>query len=308
MKVGVLAWEAGEPESEGIARLARDRGHDSVLFEIGDIGYVPGRHGGVPVVGDDEVTSFDVIVSRAHVGHDNWRDAVEQLELLSSVPEVLLLDPAAVHVAAVSKLAMVHRLTRAGLPVPPTRSCRTAEEVAAACAGWGTSVVKPSVGFGGNDVERLSGAFDRADQAIVADLLERYGQVLCQPFLAHVGDLRITMIGDQPSVCVRSATGGDTWRPRHEPGARTPIEVFEPDEELLALARRATHALNLSMCGVDVIRYGNEYVVIEANVVPGWDGFPTELQDVVNADVLDFVERTYASREKPAERRVPVCP
>lgn len=291
MKLGVLAWKPGEEESVGIAMNARSRGHDAVLFGLDDIYSEPSARGLVPLIGDEPAAAFDAVISRAHVGLGNWRAAAEGLHLLSSVPGLIMLDPAHVHVAAVSKFAMLHRLTQAGLPVPPTRSCRSLADVDAACRRWGTVVVKPSVGFGGRDVTRVSGGLDSAAEKTVSCLLDRYGTIICQPYLAHEGDIRITVVGGSPSVSIRTLTGGRAWRPGDiDGGPRPPIEVIRPKSEHVDLALRAAAAMELSFCGIDIIEHSGDPVVIEANVVPGWYTFPEELQRAVNDDVMKHVE------------------
>ncbi|WP_407835218.1 RimK family alpha-L-glutamate ligase [Streptomyces sp. DSM 116496] len=299
MKLGVLAWMAGEDESVGIARVGRERGHETVLFEFDDIVCVPDESGTRPTVHGHDVAEFDAIVSRGHVSLEHWREHAEHLHLLSSVPDVVMFDGADVHLAAVSKFTMLHKLAQAGLPVPPTRECRTEEDFIAACREWGRVVVKPSVGFGGVDVDRFVDGPVESALSRVRAMLETYGVLLCQPFLEHTGDYRITIVGDSPSVCVRALTEGDSWRQSHGNGdgpPRSPIEVIEPSPELVDLSVRATRALGLSMAGIDILYHRGEPVVIEANVVPGWDGFPAELQNTVNNDVLDLVELIVAAR------------
>ncbi|MGE7391085.1 ATP-grasp domain-containing protein [Streptomyces sp. NPDC004126] len=299
MKLGVLAWAAGEAESTGIAAEAQRRGHETVLFEFDDIRCLAAGSGPRPQINGHDAASFDVVLSRGHVGLDNWRIAAEHLHLLSSVPGVLVLDPADVHVAAVGKFTMLHKLAQAGVPVPPTRECASVSDFLEACEAWGRVVLKPSVGFGGIDVERfVEGPTEEAVNQ-VKSLLIKYGVLLAQPFLEHTGDYRITLIGDEPSVCVKALTHGDAWRQSHGHGsgpARSPIEVIEPPADLLEVSRLAARALDLSMAGIDVIYFHGRPVVIEANVVPGWDGFTQENQNIVNRDVVDYVERRFQER------------
>lgn len=299
MKLGVLSWEAGEAESEGIAAVSRERGHETVLFEFEDIKCVDDVAGTHPEILGHDVASFDAIVSRGHVGHERWRENAELLHLLSSVPGVLMLDTAEVHLAAVSKFTMLHKLGLARIAVPRTRSCHSVGDFVAACEDWGRVVLKPSVGFGALDVERFVDGPVPAALQQVERLLDRYGVLLCQPFLEHTGDYRITIIGDRPSVCVKALTGGDAWRQSHgHPGGppRSAIEVIDPPEELVDLGVRATRALGLAMGGIDILYFQGEPVVIEANVVPGWDGFTPENQMIVNRDVVDLVEQRWAQR------------
>ncbi|RCV51921.1 ATP-grasp domain-containing protein [Marinitenerispora sediminis] len=300
MRLGILAWEPDEAESVGIAAVARERGHEAVVFELSDIGCASAPMGTLPTIRGEDASEFDVILSRAHVGREGWRNAVERLRLLSDLPGVLMLDPVDVHVRTVSKFAMLHRLTQAGIPVPPTRSCRGVPDVEAACRTWGRVVVKPSVGFRGIDVERLPARLTDAHRAQVAGLLATYGELICQPYYPHEGDHRVLVIGGEPSICTRFHTGPQAWKPF--PGDGLPpdaewdvrIEVTEPPPAMVDVGIRATAAMGLSYAGVDIVETDAGLVVMEVNVVPGWGALAPEYQDVPNRAVVDLVERSLA--------------
>ena len=258
MKLGILSWEPDELESVGIAEEARERGHDVALFTIEDIGCsaVPGG-GTRPVIASVPADDFDVILSRAHVGHQNWRDTVERLHLLATVPGLLMVDTVDTHVRTVSKFAMLHQLTAAGVRVPETRSCRTLADVRAAHHDWGSVVVKPSVGFGGIDVERFLGDFTDSDIVRIEGVLAKYGEVICQRYCPHGGDTRILIIDGEPALGVQFYTSARAWKPF--PGTTqvdaswdVRIEIVDPPREAVDIAARATAAMGLSYSGVDI--------------------------------------------------------
>ncbi|MFF5364764.1 RimK family alpha-L-glutamate ligase [Streptomyces scabiei] len=297
MRLGILWWEPGEVECLGIAEACRERGHEVVLFGLEDIGCEDTPMGTVPTVAGRRADAFDAVLSRAHIGADNWRDAVERLTLLSGTPGTLMLDPVSAHVRTVSKFAMLHQLTRSGIRVPPTRSVRTVADVEKAVDRWGRIVLKPSVGFRGIDVERFAHGFGLGERAKASALLDRYGVLICQPYIPHEGDHRVLVIGEEPSVCTRFHTGGDAWKPF--PGDGLPpgeswdvrIEVRAPSREMADLGIRATKAMGLSYAGVDIVETEDGPVVMEVNVVPGWGALPPDVQRIPNRAVADLVER-----------------
>lgn len=300
MKLGILAWKPGEAESVGIAEESRARGHDTVVFGLDDIGCADTPSGTSPMIGDIEVAKFDVVLSRAHVGHHNWRDSVERLQLLASVPGVLMLDPADTHIRTVSKFTMLHQLSQAGIRVPPTRSCRTTAEVTAAHRQWGSVVLKPSVGFRGIDVERFDDALTDDDLTKAASMLAKYGTLICQPFFPHEGDLRVLVIGEKAAMCTRFHTGGDTWKPFPgnglAPGAdwNVRVEIIQAPPGVAEIGCRATAATGLSYAGVDVIEVDGQPLVLEVNVVPGWSTVSPEIQKLPNRAVVDLIEQRFA--------------
>ncbi|TYB46388.1 ATP-grasp domain-containing protein [Actinomadura chibensis] len=300
MKLGVLGWSAREAESIGIADAARDRGHDVLLFELADIGCLDGPTGIKPTIAGVDAREIDVVVSRAHVGRDNWRDAVERLLLLSSVPGLVVLDHPVDHVAVVSKLAMLQNLSRSGIPIPPTRLCASLTDLEQAAKEWGAVVVKPSVGHRGIDVERFCEGVGEAAKPRLEELLTRYGSLLCQPYLPHQGDWRIHVIDGQATMCVRLQTDGtDLWKPLtgFESGKNilAPLEVTTAGEDIVELAVRAAQAVGLSMAGIDIIHHEGKPVVIEANSCPAWGFLDPPLQRVRNTEVVELAERRLAA-------------
>lgn len=297
MKLGILWWEPGEVECLGIADVCRQRGHEVVLFGLEEIGCKDTHMGTVPTIAGTEAGTFDAVLSRAHVGAENWRDAVERLTLLSGTPGTLMLDPVSAHVGTVSKFAMLHRLTRSGIRVPPTRSVRTVADIEEAVDRWGRIVLKPSVGFRGIDVERFADGFGLGERAKASALLDRYDTLICQPYYPHEGDHRVLVIGEEPSVCTRFHTSGDAWKPF--PGDGLPpdadwdvrIEVCDPSREMADIGIRATKAMGLSYAGVDIVETEDGPVVMEVNVVPGWGALPPDVQRIPNLAVADLIER-----------------
>ncbi|WP_189308466.1 ATP-grasp domain-containing protein [Streptomyces albospinus] len=308
MKLGILAWHAGESESEGIAAAARARAHETTVFEISDIGLRETPTGTVPTIAGRDAADLDVVVSRAHVGLKNWRYAVERLFLLSSVSGLVMLDPADAHTAAVSKAVMLHRVAQVGVRVPKTRICRNVEDFEAAVADWGAVVVKPSVGHRGIDVDRFSDGLTDRSRARLEQLLATYGELLCQEYLKHDGDWRVHVVDDQVTMCVHVMTDSDgQWKPisgaetkKPEDIRRADIELVTAEDDLADVGLRATAATGLSMAGVDIVRHDGEWVVMEVNGCPAWAFLEHSLQEQRCHEVVDLAERRH--QENAARR------
>jgi glutathione synthase/RimK-type ligase-like ATP-grasp enzyme len=61
------------------------------------------------------------------------------------------------------------------------------------------------------------------------------------------------------------------------------------DEELEWLALRATEVLGLELSGVDVVRGGRGYSVIEVNSAPGFEGFERATGVNTAAEIMRYV-------------------
>jgi ribosomal protein S6--L-glutamate ligase len=266
MRLGILGWDADEFESLHLRTLGAAAGHDTSVFTLDDVAWGPVPTGyGVLVAGAP--AAFDVIISRAQLRRDErWRHDMERYTLLSNLPGTVLLDPADEYVAAESKFVQHQLLTQAGLPVLPTVHCASVEQVAAAVRLFGDTVIKPSFGWEGNDVERIWAADGLP--GTVGERLERHGSVLAQPYVPHPeGDIRLTVVDGTVVLTFRRVPRGN-WRSNLAQGSLA--QPVPPPPELVDLALRATEAMRISTAGVDLLRAGAEYVVVEVNNAPGW--------------------------------------
>ncbi|MEV0134003.1 ATP-grasp domain-containing protein [Dactylosporangium sp. NPDC050688] len=293
MKLGILAWEEGEPESVGIAGTATERGHDVTVFELDHVRLSPGPAGAVTTIRGTPLSAYDVILCRCDLSTPPWTEKIQQYLLLDGEPGVPILDPLPVHIAAASKRAMLRRLTRHGIPVPPTLECRGVDDLRAAFDQWGEIVVKPALGFRGLDVERLLDGPTAEALTLAQKLLERHEVLLSQPYLAHQGDFRVLVLGSEVSSCTRFNTAGEDWKPFSGDEADPPVhhDFIDPPDDLSALALAAVRAMDLTMGGVDVVRSGTGWTVIEVNPVPGWAAWKPEQARIPNLRVVEFIEK-----------------
>jgi len=294
MKIGILGWDAEETESVGLTVVGRERGHQTTLFTLDDIAVR--WSAGLPVVtilGEEACGMFDVVMSRAELRPESFQADHERFALLSTIPGLPLMDPAETYLSVECKLIAMRKLGQAGLPIVPTRSCRSLEEIRQATEEWGCVVIKPCFGYGGQDVERVTDLDEPVDRAIAERLLAAYPVLQCQPYLEHPGgDIRVTVVGDSlPLTFRRIPAGGERWRANIMQGAKP--ERIETTPELAEMALTATRAMGITVSGLDVLDTPNGYFINEVNNTPGWYMFPDHVQREVVDVVYDLVEERY---------------
>jgi len=211
---------------------------------------------------------------------------------------VCVLNPARAIEGAVDKYLTTAKLQEAGLLVPPTIACQTADQAIEAFHQLGGDVViKPLFGAEGRGIARLQ---DEAMAHRAFRMLEQLQAVLyLQPFLEHEGyDLRLLVIGDE--VLGMRRVGQGDWRTNVSRGAKT--EPLEVTPQLAQLAHRAADALGAPLAGVDLLptRDGRLYV-LEVNAVPGWRALARTLTVDVAAMMLDAIQRETAAAARHDE-------
>jgi ribosomal protein S6--L-glutamate ligase len=202
----------------------------------------------------------------------------------------VLNPPRAVEIC-VDKYLTTATLHAAGLPVPATIACQTADAALEAFAALGGDVVvKPLFGSEGRGMVRVS---DPEMAWRVFRTLERTAAVLyLQQFIRHPGwDLRVFVLGGRVLAAMRRQAAGD-WRTNVAQGGSARAVRVGPDEERLAL--RTAAVLGVEVAGIDLLQGpSSDWHVIEANAVPGWRALaPVAGIDVAAAIVRHLTEET----------------
>lgn len=291
MKIGLLGWDYSgiDPDGGNLVDFGRERGHTMSFFTLEEIACRPGGPDGLGLtLRGEPAGSFDAVISRAKLHGEDFQGRIERLSMLGGVPGLRLFDPAEAWLAAESKFRTTQVLAAHGLPVAPTCSVTTLGELEAACAVWGTVILKPSFGFAGQGVERLTGF--SAGKATAEKLLARYSTLLCQPYYpTEGGEYRITVAGEATPINVLKLPAPGSWRCKTLDGAS--FERFDAPAELIDISLRATRALGLTLAGLDILPTADGYVILEVNPVPGFLGiFGAAQHRQVLAGVFDWVE------------------
>ena len=188
----------------------------------------------------------------------------------------------------------------AGLPVPETVVCETAEQAMPAIrrllADGGAAVIKPIFGSMGHGLVRV----DDVDVAwrVVRPLEQMRAVFYVQRAIDHDGrDVRVFIVGGRVVGAIeRRAADGD-WRTNVARGG-TPRPIELPDEWVRA-SLAASAAVVADYCGVDLLpsRDGDLFV-LEVNGIPGWEG----VQRATGIDVAGRIVEHLESRVVAAGR------
>lgn len=209
-------------------------------------------------------------------------DALHRLENAG----VRVINPPTAIERTVDKYYTSTLLEDAGLPTPRTI---VTERFRDAMDGFqelgGDVVVKPIFGSEGRGMIRVSDP-DVAYRAFRALELGRYVYYL-QTFIPHdQEDIRVFVIGGR--AVAGMVRRGETWKTNVAQGAEAvPLAL---NEELSALAVRASRALGADYAGVDILpTESGGYTVIEINGIPGWQGLQRATEIQVAELLADYV-------------------
>ena len=273
-----------------LERAAHERGHTVMGLPFAGLATWVGN--GTEAVSHPEHGSLEVdAVLVRTMPPGSLEQVVFRMNLLARLEQrgVQVVNPAKSVECAVDKYLTTARLQQAGLPVPPTAVCETAEAALAAFDQLGGDVVvKPLFGSEGRGIVRVSDP----DLAVrVFRTLERLQALLyLQQFVPHAGyDVRVLVLDGRVLGGMRRCNPED-FRTNISRSARA--EPVELTDEQCDWALRATAAVGARIAGVDLLYdQGGPGYVIEVNGVPGWQALRRVTGIDVAAELVLSLER-----------------
>lgn len=278
-----------------LERAAQARGHRVTCFPFERLcAALP--FGQMAVSGEPgELTEVDAVIVRT-MPPGSLEQVVFRMNLLGQLEArgVQVLNAPRAIECAVDKYLTTARLHDAGLPVPATVVCETADAALEAFdALGGDVVVKPLFGAEGRGILRVSDP----DLALrVFRTLERLDAVLyLQQFVEHEGfDTRVMVLDGRVLAGMRRRNPHDFRTNVSRHAQAEPVLLTDRQREW---ALRAAAAIGARLAGVDLLddRAGNGYV-IEVNGVPGWQALSRVTGCDVAREVVQSIEQYRATR------------
>lgn len=236
----------------------------------------------------DDLHDYDALLIRTFPS-GSLEQTIFRLSLLYRAEregQRIINSPAAFE-ACVDKFSTTSRLQAAGVPVPATVCCQTLEAAMEAYdALEGDVVIKPIFGSEGKGLMRVT---NREAAWRACSMLMQCGAVAyLQEFIPHPGhDLRVFVLDGKPLAAMRRRHPSD-WRTNLAQGAVAERVELHPDAATLAV--QAAACVGAEVAGVDLLPAADgQFVVIEVNGVPGWQGLAKVTGMDVAMEVLRYV-------------------
>ena len=294
MQIGIL----GNPGSwyfNALSRAAETRGHSCVRLDFHRLATMLHRREKKSSItgGETDLLNLDVLIVRT-MPPGSLEQVVFRMNVLAQCEAagIVVLNPPRAMECAVDKYLTTAKLLSAGLPVPETFVCESAETALEAFEKLGGDVVvKPIFGSEGRGILRVSDP----DLALrTFRTLERIQAVLyLQKFIEHDGsDIRVLLFDGDVLGAMRRISADDF---RVNISRNGHAEKHDPTDCELDFARQAMTATGTRFGGVDILydRDGEPYV-IEINAVPGWRALERVEGRDIAAEVIQRLEH-----EKP---------
>ncbi len=144
-------------------------------------------------------------------------------------------------------------------------------------------IVKEGYGEGGEGVWKLDNQLEL--NSFIAK--RRSENLIFQPFIKNDGDYRVIVAnGKCLGIMKRSAQGGE-WKNNFSLGGEV---ARHEDEEMKKFAVKACQKMKLDMAGLDIFSTPTGFLVIEANLFFGLDGFESVFEELdVSAEIVKML-------------------
>lgn len=240
-------------------------------------------------LGGVTLNAGDVVLVRS-MSRGSLESIIFRMDALAALERqgILVYNPARSLEFAIDKYLSLSLLAASGFPTPATHVAESCDQAMQAFESLGGDVVvKPLFGSEGRGLMRLCDT----DHAVrVFRSLEALGSLIYQQeFIDHGGrDFRVLIVGQREWVIQRQHD--DDWRTNLSRGGRCQKATLPAP--VLEMARRVVQQLGLFYAGIDLVQdpTTQQYLVLEANGVPGWQGVATaygyEIEPEIWQDVI----------------------
>ena len=196
-------------------------------------------------------------------------------------------------------------LRQHGVATPDFKLCHRddGEQLKIIMKKWSKMVYKPTDGWGGVGLTKIE------NEATLDTLLPFLNQMdlrffYVEKFLKYDNtDFRVDIVDGEFVGCYGRKAGGSDWRTNVTSGGS--VFLREPNDEVVALAKKAAAVCGTDIAGVDII-YDQEkeaYVVLEVNGIPA---FATPEQEKMGLDfnqkkidlIVEMIDRKTAKKKK----------
>ncbi|MFQ6072506.1 MAG: RimK family alpha-L-glutamate ligase [Methanosarcinales archaeon] len=227
---------------------------------------------------DKNILDLDLIFMRAYnPPYAEYPYSKEYLDFLFDVCKIMelegypVINPVNSIYIARKKYLTYYLLQKEGIKIPLTFSTHDPVRAFFSLKDIGFPIVfKPADGAGG------VGIVITDDKSTAGDLTSLYGGYykvpILQKYIENPGrDIRVLVIGTEVIGAIYRIQNKGIKKSGISSGG-TPKE-FKPDAELEELAIKCSQIIGCKIAGVDVIEYKEDYIVLEINASPAFEGF-----------------------------------
>jgi ribosomal protein S6--L-glutamate ligase len=295
MKIAILSKGSLNYTTKRLKEVARERGHDVEVINYAKCYMTMEK--GKPVVyyKGQELPRFDVIIPRIAQSYTKYGTAVvRQFEMQGSFTTA---SSIAINRSR-DKLRSYQILARQDVGIPKTvfaRETANLEEVVD-LAGGAPVIIKVARGTHGNGV--VLAETKKAAKAVMQAFYVEGVNFIVQEYVEESAgtDIRALIVGGRVVASIQRQSLDDDFRSNtHQGGVGSVVKLTDEEEKT---AVRAAKAMNLPICGVDMMRSKDGPKVLEVNSSASIKTPELVTKRDVATKIIEYVERNAKARPR----------
>jgi len=295
MKIAILSKGSLNYTTRRLKEVALERGHDVEVINYAKCYMTMEKGNPVIYYGGEALPKFDVIIPRIAQSYTKYGTAVvRQFEMQGSFTTA---SSMAINRSR-DKLRSYQILARQDVGIPKTvfaRETANLEEVVD-LAGGAPVIIKVARGTHGNGV--VLAETRKAAKAVMQAFYVEGVNFIVQEFVEESAgtDIRALVVGGRVVASIKRQSLDDDFRSNtHQGGVGTAVKLTLEEEKT---AIKAAKAMNLPVCGVDMMRSKDGPKVLEVNSSASIKTPELVTKRDVATKIIEYVERNAKSKPK----------
>jgi len=295
MKIAILSKGSLNYTTRRLKEVALERGHDVEVINYAKCYMTMEKGNPVIYYGGEALPKFDVIIPRIAQSYTKYGTAVvRQFEMQGSFTTA---SSMAINRSR-DKLRSYQILARQDVGIPKTvfaRETANLEEVVE-LAGGAPVIIKVARGTHGNGV--VLAETRKAAKAVMQAFYVEGVNFIVQEFVEESAgtDIRALVVGGRVVASIKRQSLDDDFRSNtHQGGVGSAVKLTLEEEKT---AIKAAKAMNLPVCGVDMMRSKDGPKVLEVNSSASIKTPELVTKRDVATKIIEYVERNAKSKPK----------
>lgn len=294
MRIVILSKGPGNYSTKRLKKVAIEQGHEVKVVDYARC-YISVEQNKPKVRYEGEnISGVDAIIPRISANYTKYGSSiVRQFEMMG----VYTTTKSIALSRARDKLRSLQILAKSGVGIPKTVFSRETDEVddILDMLGGAPVIIKVAKGTHGKGV--VLAETKKAAKAVMQAFYVEGVNFLIQEFIAESAgsDIRAFVVGNQVVASMKRQSLDDDFRSNLHMGGEGKVIKLTETEKKMAL--KATKAMGLQICGVDMIRSEQGPMVLEVNASPGF-----RIEQVTNRDIatkiIEYVEKNAKQRNR----------
>lgn len=294
MKIAILSKGGANYSTQRLKKVAKERGHSVRIVNYAKCYVTVEKNNPVVHYKGEALTGIDAIIPRIAQSYTKYGTAiVRQFEMqgLYTTASSMAINRSR------DKFRSYQLLAKAGVGIPKTVFARETADLddVVEKAGGAPLIIKVARGTHGNGV--VLAETRKAAQAVMQAFYVEGVSFLVQEFVKESAgtDIRAFVVGNRVVASYKRQSLDDDFRSNlHQGGEGRTIKLTEEEEKT---AVKAAKAMNLPICGVDMMRSERGPLVLEVNSSPGFGIEKITGRDVATK-IIEYVERNAKQRNR----------